>query len=303
MGGRARGFLLVAVGALIGVVGVAGFVRYRHRLGWGPPATYDLRDDILVHGNADLKEVALTFDDGPTDETRHLLDILRERDLRATFFVVGSQVSKRPELVRRMMDEGHEVGNHSFHHPHLDELGLAQIREEIRACDDAVFHATGARMALFRPPGMRYDDVVIRAGQDLGYVTVHWNVAAKDFTDQSPEVVRDRVLGSVRPGSVVLLHGHPDTVRALPEILDGLRERGYRLVTVNQMLARLPRPVYARSNAHGAIEVRRTTPVVAAAPTRSASGKRRVRFVRRGAEIAPRSDVTPIHGLDVPAWN
>lgn len=302
MGGRARVFLLLVGGALVGLAAVGGFLRVRHRLGWGPVATYELRDDILVHGNADLKEVALTFDDGPTDTTRDLLDALKNHEARATFFVVGKQVERFPGLVRRMMDEGHEVGNHSFHHPRLDNLALSQIRDEIAACDRAVLKATGAHMNLFRPPGMRYDEVVLRATQDLGYVTVHWNVAAKDFQDQEPSAIRDRVLNTVRPGSVILLHGHPDTVRALPAILDGLRERGYRLVTVSQMLSRLPRPVYVRSNAFGVEPSARPAPPTSVLATKTSS-KRGPRLVRKATVVAPRSDVTPIHGLDVPAWN
>ncbi|MCW5941940.1 MAG: polysaccharide deacetylase family protein [Fimbriimonadaceae bacterium] len=302
MSDRSRVLVLLACGVAIGVGAVGGFLRLRHRLHWGPIETYELRDDILVHGNADLKEVALTFDDGPTDTTRDLLDVLKADQARATFFVVGKQVAKYPGLVRRMMDEGHEVGNHSFHHPRLDDLAQNQIRDEITACDRAVFQATGAHMSLFRPPGMRYDEVVLRATQDLGYVTVHWNVAAKDFTDQAPSVIRDRVLDHVQPGSVILLHGHPDTVRALPAILAGLRERGYRLVTVSQMLSRLPRPVYVKSNAYGA-----TATVPTAAPAtilaKKTSAKKGPRLARKSATVEPRSDVTPVHGLDVPTWN
>src|SRR4051794_19099704 len=105
---------LLITGALVGALLLGGFL-YRLARHSGSPATYTLRDDILVHGNADLKEVALTFDDGPNNEaTASVMSILAEYDARATFFVVGKQVEKNPALVRRMMNKGHEVGNHSF---------------------------------------------------------------------------------------------------------------------------------------------------------------------------------------------
>lgn len=218
--------------------------------------TYTLSQDILVHGNTELKEVAFTFDDGPKPEvTRTLLNLLGSYGVRATFFVVGKQVELYPALVRRMMNEGHEVGNHSFNHPTLEGMAHEGIRDEILACDKAIFKATGTHSDLFRPPGMRYDDVVLRAAQDMNYVTVHWNVAAQDYKALAPDVITKRVLSFVQPGSVILLHGHPDTVRALPSIISKLQEQGYRFVTVSQMLARLPRPVIVKSNAYGAVPV------------------------------------------------
>ena len=250
-----RGLGLVALGALLGLL-LALSARWFVRRSDPVARTYTLSQDILVHGNTDLKEVAFTFDDGPKPEvTRTLLNLLGSYGVRATFFVVGKQVELYPGLVRRMMQEGHEVGNHSFHHPTLEGMAIEGIRGEILACDKAIFKATGAHSDLFRPPGMRYDDVVLRAAQDMNYVTVHWNVAAQDYKALDPAVITKRVLSFVQPGSVILLHGHPDTLLALPAIITALQEKGYRFVTVSQMLARLPRPVIVKSNAYGAVPV------------------------------------------------
>ncbi len=243
----------IALGAVVGAAMTAiGFLVLSYSKP-GETKTYALGQDILVHGNVSLKEVALTFDDGPRPEiVRGMLDTLGKHGVRATFFVVGEQVEKHPAIVRRMMGEGHEVANHTFSHPRLDGMDAEAIKAELAQCDKAVFAATGAHTNLFRPPGMRYDQTVVRAAQDLGYVTIHWNVAAQDFLSQDPSEIERKVLSKVGDGSVILLHNHPDTAKALPGILQKLVAKGYRFVTVSQMLGRLPRPVYVKTNAFGA---------------------------------------------------
>ncbi|HVL38818.1 MAG TPA: polysaccharide deacetylase family protein [Fimbriimonadaceae bacterium] len=246
---RWRSPVLILAGALFGAASLAAVIKLRKSIA---TPTYDLRDDILVHGNLHLKEIALTIDDGPRPETmREMLNILGREKVKATFFVVGKQVEQHPALVRRMMNEGHEVGNHTHSHPRLAGLDAEEIRREIVECNRAIREATGANSNLFRPPGMRYDDVVIDTAQSLRYVTIHWNVAARDFERHSPDWIAERVIRQTSPGSVILLHGHPDTVAALPTILSTLKSRGYRFVTVSQMLSRLPRPVYVKTNAWG----------------------------------------------------
>lgn len=287
----------IAMGALIGAGGaVAGKWVWSKVHARTNPETYQLRDDILVHGNVNLKEVALTFDDGPHPETaRPILDALAQRGARATFFVVGKQIEKHPALVRRMLNEGHEVGNHSFTHPRLDTLDAAGIRDEIARTNHAFHTATGSHLFLFRPPGMRYNGDVLRTAQDLGYATIHWNVAAQDYAAQPPAAIADKVLRNTRPGSVILLHLQPDTAKALPTILDTLKARGYRLVTVSQMMGRLPRPVYVKSNAWDN-RIAEPAPVA-----RVASAKRSVRPARK-ARSGVREILTPAtrQPLDVP---
>jgi polysaccharide deacetylase family sporulation protein PdaB len=267
-------------GAFFGALALgSGLFVYRKLNRVYNPPTYELRDDILVHGNVSLKEVALTFDDGPRPEhVRPILDLLGRENVKATFFVVGKKVEENPRLVRRMMKEGHEVGNHTYSHPRLDGLTADQIREEIANCARSVEKATGAGMNLFRPPGMRYDDTVIRTAQDLGYVTIHWNAAAHDFKPQAASEVARKVLKSVQPGSVILLHNHPDTVAALPEIIAELKRRGYRFVRVSQMLGRLPRPVFANTNAYGV-----KNELVAEAPKKAPPRIKRAVVKRAGA--------------------
>lgn len=284
----------------IGAAGLFGVQRAYARLKTKSIKTYALRDDILIHGNENLKEIALTFDDGPRPEiAREMLNLLGRHRARSTFFVVGSMVAQHPKLVRRMMDEGHEVANHTFSHPRLDGLDEEQIRTELAKCDRAVFEATGARTNLFRPPGMRYDDTVLRAAQSLGYVTIHWNVAAQDFNAQPSERIVRKVLNAVQPGSVILLHGHPDTLAALPTILEELDRRGYRYVTVSQMLGRLERPVVVKTNAYGAAPqavVVKPKASVARAPRKA------TRRIEAKAQVKPGTPAAP-SSVDVPSWN
>src|SRR5205807_8502648 len=111
------------------------------------------------------------------------------------------------------------------------------------ACDDDYYHITGQHFTLMRPPGVRYNPEVIRVTDELGYVTVLWNSAAKDFQKLDPEFIVDRILKRTESGSIILLHDHPDTMAALPQVLAALQREGFTFVTVPEMLAHLPKPV------------------------------------------------------------
>jgi peptidoglycan-N-acetylglucosamine deacetylase len=182
--------------------------------------------------------VALTFDDGPwPNSTGQILAILTQRQAPATFFVVGRQVQRYPDLVRRELAAGMAVGSHSWSHPQpFDRLPTARIRDEITH-GRRVLEPLGARPVGFRPPGGAASPTVLATAQELGDRTVLWSV---DPADWQPGVTADqlvqRVLAGVRPGAIVLLHdGGGDrsaTVAALPAIIDGLRRLGLTLTVV-----------------------------------------------------------------------
>ncbi len=275
---------------------IAGYLGLKRLV---PPldqrTTYELGGDLLVHGNPTLKEVALTFDDGPYGETTEdILQTLKDNDVQATFFVVGRHVDERPGLVRKIMSEGHEVGNHTYSHPRLTQITHGQAKEELELCEQAVLNATGAHMNLMRPPGMNFDDGLLSLAQDMGYTTVHWNALAGDYLPVEPGMIVKRVLWQVQPGSVILLHDSPDTARALPELIRRLKVDGYRFVTVTQMLARLPRPVFLASNA-GTVSVQ-DEPVAKRAPTKRASRRSPSR-----PEEPPARSTRPL--VDDPVWD
>ncbi|MBS1724507.1 MAG: polysaccharide deacetylase family protein [Armatimonadetes bacterium] len=269
-----------------------------------PRQTFQLEGDMLVSGNPSLHEVCLTFDDGPHPESMNrILDVLKKENVKATFFVVGKVVEQHPELVRRMMAEGHEVGNHTYSHKRLNQMPLGSARQEILACAAAVKRATGASMDLLRPPGMEYNNNVLYLSQELGYVTVHWNVVAADYVPVRPDVVVQRVMDQVKDGSVILLHDSPDTALALETVIRKLKAQKYRFVTTTQMLARLPRPVFIATNAFA---VAPETPVAQTVSIPTSEGTRKPKPITgtKGAPVKaalPRGRTTP--PIDSPAWD
>lgn len=199
-------------------------------------------------GGGDDHLVCLTFDDGPDPEwTPAILDILKARGVKAMFFVLGSQAEKYPELVRRIAEEGHEIGNHSYTHANLARIPEALVKLDLNANQRLIESLIGKSTALFRPPydadshPTSLDELVpIRVAQSLGYMTVLENVDPRDWQDPDAAELLDRVKKARTTGNIVLLHdGGGDrsaTVEALPGILDYLQERGDRIVTIGELI-------------------------------------------------------------------
>jgi peptidoglycan-N-acetylglucosamine deacetylase len=190
------------------------------------------------------KCVALTFDDGPGNHTGELLDTLRARGVKATFFVVGSMVAAGhgAEIVRRIVADGHELGNHSWSHRMLTRLTDRQVRRELRHTTDLVRRLTGVRMRVMRPPYGATDRAVVAHTRRRGLAQILWNVDTFDWRDRVPGVIVKRA-ARVRPGSIVLMHDiHPTTVEAVPRLLDRLGRRGFSFVTVTELYGDRLRP-------------------------------------------------------------
>lgn len=193
-------------------------------------------------GVADCREVtciALTFDAGPSEHSARLLDILKEKQVPATFFLLGERhIERYPELVRRMADEGHEVASHTWDHKILTELSPEEIREELRRPNEEIERLTGRRPTLMRPPQGRTNGTVHGISRELGLSEVLWTVTAKDYTTTDPALITRRVLAQSSRDGIILLHDIYDgTVPAVPGIVDALKERGYVFVTVPHLLA------------------------------------------------------------------
>jgi peptidoglycan/xylan/chitin deacetylase (PgdA/CDA1 family) len=183
------------------------------------------------------KVVALTFDDGPHPlTTALLLDTLRRHRACATFFVVGTKAEEAPDLLRRMKADGDEVGNHTYTHDNLDHLTEGEIEREIQYADHAIEAATDERPRFVRPPGGEYDLRSVSVFARMRRTFALWSVNPGDWMKPPPEKITHLVLSQVRPGSIVLMHDDAlQTVQALPAILDGLKAKGYRFVTVNDL--------------------------------------------------------------------
>jgi peptidoglycan/xylan/chitin deacetylase (PgdA/CDA1 family) len=185
------------------------------------------------------KDVALTFDDGPSlTQTPAILESLVRFGARATFFEEGRHVAGSEALMRQILATGSEIGNHSYHHP-VDpgEAELASTQEAIRG-------ATGFTPCLFRPPYGEVDKKVERAARANGLELVLWTLDSEDDTHPGVGAIREKVVRHTKPGSIVLMHDggdHPETVLALPEILEGLAARGFRFVTVTELLGGVTR--------------------------------------------------------------
>jgi peptidoglycan/xylan/chitin deacetylase (PgdA/CDA1 family) len=186
------------------------------------------------------KVVALTFDDGPWEtSTEQVLDILKQNNIHATFYMVGQQLQKHPDLARLVAAGGHALGNHTWRHP-IADLDLATAAQEVGNTARLIYQITGIRTNLFRPPGGNLTGELVPYAQRQRYSINLWSVESNDYYLGSPLIV-DNVLRGVKPGSIVLMHdGGGDraaTIQALPQIITALRQRGYRFVTVPELLA------------------------------------------------------------------
>ncbi len=195
-------------------------------------------------GGTKEKLVALTFDDGPDlTYTPQILDILKDKGVKATFFVVGNQIQKYPEMMQRIVKEGHALGNHTFSHPKLPNQTTAEVTEELLTTQEAISDTVGRRPDLFRPPyGMltKADEQVLH---DYGFRIVLWSVDTLDYTGLAAENILEIVERDISPGGIVLQHNidtNPHlldgTVEALPQMIDKLRAQGYSFVTVQTLL-------------------------------------------------------------------
>jgi peptidoglycan/xylan/chitin deacetylase (PgdA/CDA1 family) len=192
------------------------------------------------------KRLALTFDDGPNDpHTQNLLDVLAKHNVRATFFVIGSFVKQRPEILRAVAAAGHAIGNHTFSHPNLIFRSAANTRREIDACASAIEDAIGVRTRLFRPPHGGRRPSTLRAIRNAGYEPIMWSVSGYDWSAGSSREVVEKVSRNVAGGDVILLHdgGHERigvdrsfTVQATDELIRRYSGKGFEFVTIPQML-------------------------------------------------------------------
>jgi peptidoglycan/xylan/chitin deacetylase (PgdA/CDA1 family) len=202
---------------------------------------------VYWHGDINQKKIALTFDDGPNEPyTSQILDILKTYNIKATFFLIGKNVEAYPEVVKRMVKEGHCIGNHTYSHPELVLKLKSQIRRQIKKAEEVIFKVTGIRPHLFRPPYGLDNPWVFVEAEKMGYLIIKWSVSGGNGGKEiSYDKILNNVLSKVENGSIILLHDgnrlikeadRSQVVRVLPLIIEILENRGYQFVTIPELL-------------------------------------------------------------------
>jgi peptidoglycan-N-acetylglucosamine deacetylase len=201
-------------------------------------------------GNKHRNVIALTFDDGPKPEyVQPILEQLDKYGAKATFFVVGEEAEKNPDIIMRMADAGHEIANHTYSHKPAKTMTVNAYLYDVKKCNNVIYDITGVIPKYFRPPGGGLNPGISAGLKRIDLTPIFWSMNIGDYTDVTPgyEVPEDvqlmakelaqKVLDKAKPGTIILLHSSSEqTVRALPMILKGLKDKGYGLVTVDDLI-------------------------------------------------------------------
>ncbi len=199
-------------------------------------------NDGLFIGNSDDKNLYLTFDNGYENGfTSDVLDVLKEKEVPAAFFVTGHYLKTHPELVIRMVEEGHIVGNHSWHHPSLAEVNDQRLKEELQKVKDEYKELTGRNdMIYLRPPRGVFSERTLAVSRDQGYINVFWSMAYKDWevdNQKGWKYAYDQIMKRVHPGAIMLLHSvSQDNAEALGKVIDDLKEQGYSFKSLDDLM-------------------------------------------------------------------
>ncbi len=233
--------LTLSVAALVLCSGIVAAIVYY--------LAYAVRSQALGKtiwcGKTGNKVVALTFDDGPSPDTLEILDVLREHNVKATFFLIGERVEQYPEIAKRISDENHEIGNHSYSHPIYLFCTPGKTRQELRRTQEIIEKVAGIRPRLVRPPCGVRSPAYFAAAKELGLQSIQWSVAGFDWKKISAEEIGRNVMETVQSDSIVLLHdgdsagksSRRPTTDALRLILRGLKDRGFGVEPLSELCA------------------------------------------------------------------
>ncbi len=206
---------------------------------WGG---FGKRDNVYSCADTDEKVIALTFDDGPHRKyTDEILDILKQYEIKATFFVIGKNAETYPDKLKRISDEGHEIGNHTYSHITAEKTGKSNFKSELEKTHGIIKRITGKEPVLFRPPTGYCNTLAVKSATEMDYKIIMWTVDTKDWAHSSKESIEKTVRSHVCGGSIILFHDYitapSPTPNALSKIIPELLEEGYRFVTVSELLS------------------------------------------------------------------
>jgi chitin deacetylase len=244
---RFRRLLFHTIFACSSLLAIAGVFAYPwHGLSYVERWREARTGRIIRSARTQEKLIALTFDDGPDPRyTGHVLDILRRRRIKATFFVCGEMLRQNPALGRRIVLDGHAIGNHTESHPHMEELREPAARQEIDLCGRDIESITGVRTSLFRPPRGLWNANSFEDVRRNGYSVILWSLAFDRQAIKDSRILRERVVRLAKPGDIILMHdGSSDpkgdlrrpTLRELDGVITGLERRGFHFTTVPNLL-------------------------------------------------------------------
>ncbi|SKC43225.1 polysaccharide deacetylase family sporulation protein PdaB [Maledivibacter halophilus] len=184
------------------------------------------------------KKVAISFDAAWGDRyTDGILDTLDKYNVKSTFFLVGFWVDRYPDMVKKINEKGHDVGNHSSTHPHMSKLSKEQIVKELNQTGEKIYNLTGKKPYLFRPPFGDYNNTLIETAKECGYYTIQWDVDSLDWKELGVEPVVDRITRNVKNGSIVLFHNNAKYVlEFLPLVIERLQKNGYEIVPISEII-------------------------------------------------------------------
>lgn len=208
---------------------------------------YEQKGDVIWEVPLEEKYVSITFDDGPNAFiTPKILDLLKQYDAKATFFVIGNRIDKHVDIIKREILEGHEIGNHTYNHVFFTtNYSKGRMTKEIDLTRKKIYDITGTACSWFRPPGGYINDRVIDEAKKQGYTVVlwSWHQDTEDWKSPGVRAITNKVLKNVRNGDIILMHdsvrsdhNSSQTVEALKIILPELQKRGYKVVTVSELV-------------------------------------------------------------------
>lgn len=165
-----------------------------------------------------------------------MLNTFAENNVKITFFIGGSWVKRYPDVLKSLADHGHEIGNHSYSHPHPNSLSKDKNKEQIIKTADLIKDITGFQTNLYAPPYGEYNDTVLLAAQELGYKTIMWSIDTIDWQRPPVEIIKNRVLKKLHNGAIILIHPTEPTAKALPELIKEIQAQGYQICPVSDIL-------------------------------------------------------------------
>ncbi len=216
------------------------------------PTANRFPNTFYYRGSTKIPKIALTFDDGPNREyTTKVLDILKEHDVKATFFILGQSTFGNDDIIKRIVNEGHTIANHSWSHPNFLNISDQEMLSNTKKLEDTLYKITGLRTALIRPPHGFVNDNDIKLFKNQNYKIVKWSVDTLDWRDKDVDKILINSIPNIKNGSIILFHdirhgnikSNADkyaTIKTLPELIKTLKAQGYRFTTVDNMLGIKP---------------------------------------------------------------